>query len=191
LFLPAHGLPIAGAARIKRVLLEVAETLEKLIGETLAMMNAGAPLNDIIHTVKVAPEMLQRPYLRPLYDEPEFVVRNLWRMYGGWYDGNPANLKPAPDRALAAELASLAGGAEKLAKRAQQLAADGELRLACHLVELAVRAEPRPAIYAIRAEIYQKRRDSETSLMAKGIFGHAAGESLAGAGIPDPHAGPQ
>jgi len=141
--------------------------------------------------VKVAPEMLQRPYLRPLYDEPEFVVRNLWRMYGGWYDGNPANLKPAPDKALAAELAALAGGAEKLAKRAQQLAADGELRLASHLVELAVRAEPRPAIYAIRAEIYQQRRDSETSLMAKGIFGHTAGESLAGAGIPDPHAGRQ
>ena len=109
LFLPAHGLPIAGAARIKRVLLDVAETLEKLINETLAMMNAGAPLNDIIHTVKVAPEMLQRPYLRPLYDEPEFVVRNLWRMYGGWYDGNPANLKPAPERALAAELADTRG----------------------------------------------------------------------------------
>ncbi len=187
LFLPAHGLPIAGAARIKRVLLDVAETLEKLINETLAMMNAGSPLNDIIHTVKVKPEMLQRPYLRPLYDEPEFVVRNLWRMYGGWYDGNPANLKPAPERALAAELAELAGGAEKLAARARRLAADGELRLACHLIEIAVRAEPRPGIYAARAEIYQQRRDSETSLMAKGIFGHTAGESLKGAGFPDPH----
>ena len=136
LFLPAHGLPITGAARIKQVLLEVAETLEKLISDTLAMMNAGAPLNDIVHSVKVAPEMLQRPYLRPLYDEPEFVVRNLWRMYGGWYDGNPANLKPAPDAALASELAVLAGGAEKLAARAQTLANGGELRLACHLVEI-------------------------------------------------------
>ncbi|HEY6598570.1 MAG TPA: alkyl sulfatase dimerization domain-containing protein, partial [Pseudomonadales bacterium] len=172
------------------VLLEVAETLEKLVGETLEMMNAGRPLNEIIHTVKVAPEILERPYLRPLYDEPEFVVRNVWRMYGGWYDGNPANLKPARDAEVAAELADLAGGAEKLAKRARQLAAEGQLRLACHLVELAVRAEPRPGIYQIRAEIYQQRRDSETSLMAKGIFGHTAGESLAGAGIPDPHAKP-
>ena len=91
--------------------------------ETLALMNAGAPLNDIIHTVKVAPAMLERPYLRPLYDEPEFVVRNLWRMYGGWYDGNPANLKPAKDAALAAEIAALAGGAQQLAARAQALAA--------------------------------------------------------------------
>jgi alkyl sulfatase BDS1-like metallo-beta-lactamase superfamily hydrolase len=189
LFLPAHGLPIAGAARIHRVLLEVAEALDKLVAETLTMMNAGARLNDIIHMVKVAPEVLSRPYLRPLYDEPEFVVRNIWRMYGGWYDGNPANLKPARERALATELATLAGGALTLAKRAETLAQDGDLRLACHLVELAASAEPdNKTVHAIRAAVYQRRRDSETSLMAKGIYGHTAAESLRAAGIDDPHA---
>src|SRR6202044_4030363 len=63
-----------------------------------------------------------RPYLRPVYDEPEFVVRNVWRLYGGWWDGNPASLKPAPESALAAELAALAGGAAALADRALALA---------------------------------------------------------------------
>jgi hypothetical protein len=54
-----------------------------------------------------------------------------------------------------------------------------------------MRADPkRAAIHAIRAEIYQKRRDNETSLMAKGIFGYTAGESLAAAGVADPHADP-
>src|SRR5690606_11793849 len=77
LFLPAHGLPIAGAARIRRVLTEVADTLERLVGETLALMNQGARLNDILHTVRVDPAVLEKPYLRPLYDEPEFVVRNI------------------------------------------------------------------------------------------------------------------
>jgi alkyl sulfatase BDS1-like metallo-beta-lactamase superfamily hydrolase len=100
---------------------------------------------------------------------------------------NPAR-KPAPDAALANELAVLAGGAEKLAARAQTLANAGELRLACHLVEFAVRAAPeQKSLLEIRAAIYQQRRDSETSLMAKGIFGAAAGESLAAAGIDDPH----
>jgi alkyl sulfatase BDS1-like metallo-beta-lactamase superfamily hydrolase len=192
LFLPAHGLPIAGAERIRRVLLDVADTLEQLVTETLAMMNAGAPLNDIVHTVKVAPEILAKPYLKPLYDEPEFVVRNVWRMYGGWYDGNPANLKPAPDAALAAELSRAAGGAAKLAARARELADAGELRLACHLIEFATRAEPTDkALLAIRAAIYQQRRDAETSLMAKGIYGAAAGESLTAAGLDDPHRTPR
>ncbi len=188
LFLPAHGLPISGRDRIREILLEVAETLEALVADTLAMMNEGARLNDIIHRVKVDPVLLERPYLKPLYDEPEFVVRNIWRMYGGWYDGNPAGLKPARDAELARELAALSGGVENLAERAKKLAASDELRLACHLVELAVQAEPmNKAVHAIRAEIYQLRRESESSLMAKGIFGYASAESLDAAGEEDPY----
>ena len=188
LFIPAHGLPISGKQRIRAILIEVAETLEKLVSETLAMMNEGARLNDIIHSVKVAPELLERPYLRPLYDEPEFVVRNIWRMYGGWYDGNPSQLKPAKDGELASELADLSGGARNLAERAQKLAESDQLRLACHLIELATLAEPEnKSIHSIRAEIYQQRRRSESSLMAKGIFGYASAESLDAAGEVDPY----
>lgn len=179
LFLPAHGLPIAGAARIKRVLTEVAEALEFLVRETVALMNQGARLNDIIHTVKIDAATLEKPYLRPLYDEPEFIVRNIWRLYGGWHDGNPANLKPAKEAALAAELAALAGGPRKLAERARALI-ESDPRVACHLAEFAALAAPDDAhVHALRAEVFQRRRDGESSLMAKGIFGSAANESKA------------
>ena len=77
---------------------------------------------DAPHRVAAPDHLLERPYLRPVYDEPEFVVRNVWRLYGGWWDGNPATLKPAPEAALAAELAALAGGAGVLADRALALA---------------------------------------------------------------------
>lgn len=179
LFLPAHGLPIAGKERIRRVLTDVAESLEFLVHETIERMNDGATLDEIIHEVQIDPSILEKPYLRPIYDEPEFVVRNIWRMYGGWYDGNPAHLKPAPEHRLAAELADLAGGALKLAERARAIV-ESDARLACHLVEFATRAEPdNKAIHAIRAEVYQSRRDREASLMSKGIFGSAANESKA------------
>ena len=179
LFLPAHGLPIEGRDRIRRVLGDVADALEKLVRETVAMMNEGARLNDIVHSVSISKEVLEKPYLRPTYDEPEFVVRNIWRLYGGWYDGNPANLKPARETALAKELASLAGGANRLAERALALAGH-DARVACHLAELAVLADPDSKhAHAIRAEVFQLRRNGETSLMAKGIFGFAANESKA------------
>jgi hypothetical protein len=49
-------------------------------------------------------------------------------------------------------------------------------------------AEPEnKTIHAIRAEIYQLRRESETSLMAKGIYGYASAESLDAAGEDDPY----
>ncbi|TML63061.1 MAG: MBL fold metallo-hydrolase, partial [Actinobacteria bacterium] len=176
--LPGHGVPVVGTDRIRQALTETAELLESLHDQTVAMMNDGARLDDIVHTVKAPARLLERPYLRPIYDEPEFVVRNVWRLYGGWYDGNPAHLKPAPEAALAAELASLAGGASRLAQRAVELAEAGELRVAGHLAELAALAGPDDAgVHAARAEVFERRVAAEASLMAKGVFAWAARES--------------
>ena len=175
LMCPGHGFPIRGADRIRQALGETAELLESLHDQTLALMNAGATLDDVVHTVRAPAHLLERPYLHPIYDEPEFVVRNLWRLYGGWWDGDPAHLKPAPAAALAAELAELAGGAARLAERARGLAERGELALACHLAELAAQAAPGDAVVVgVRAAVYQRRAEHETSLMARGVYRWAA-----------------
>ena len=180
LYLPAHGLPIAGRERIAAVLDDVATALEGLVRDTLALMNEGRPLDEIVHEVRAPARLLEKPYLRPTYDEPEFVVRNIWRLYGGWWDGRADTLKPARPAAVAAELAALAGGAQRLADRALELADlgdDASLRLACHLVELAAAApdgEAAAEIHAARAHVYEARRATELSLMSKGIYGEAA-----------------
>ncbi len=174
----AHGLPVRGAERVHRVLDDLATALETLVDETLRMMNAGAALNDILHSVSLPSDDLSRPWMMPIYDEPEFVVRNIWRLYGGWWDQNPANLKPATDAALGAEVAALAGGAVALAERALALTEAGDHRLAGHLIEMAAAAaSDDTAVHAIRAEVWQARRDAELSLMSKGIYAAAANDS--------------
>jgi len=178
LFVPAHGLPIAGRVRIKGCLEIVAATLETLVGQVLDAMNSGAALDEIVHTVSVPAETLALPYLRPLYDEPEFVIRNIWRLFGGWYDGNPARLKPPSDTALGTEVAALVGGVGQLTKRAIELSGAGDHRLASQLIEYAVAADPEShAVHAARSEIYAARRAVETSLMAKGIYLSAKADS--------------
>ncbi len=175
--LPGHGPPILGKERVHQALDETARLLETLVEQTLALMNEGARLDDILHSVSVPDELLARPYLRPSYDDPRFIVRNLWRLYGGWYDGNPAHLHPAPDRDLALEMAALAGGAHALAKRAEALAAAQRLDLASQLAEWARQAEPTDeTIREARAAIYAERAKRETSLMAQGVYGAAARE---------------
>ncbi len=178
LLLPAHGAAVGGAALVQTVLIDTARALESLHEQVLALMNAGARLDDVVHTVRLPDDLAAKPYLQPTYDEPEFVVRNIWRLYGGWYDGNPAHLKPAPETTVAAELAQLAGGATRLAARAEEVASDGDLRVACELVEMAAQAAPdSPGVHAIRAAIYEARRDAERSFMATGIYRSAAMDS--------------
>ena len=170
--LPGHGFPVVGVERVRRVLEDSAELLESLVGRCLELINEGATLDEIVHNVHAPAHLLERPYLKQIYDEPEFIVRNVWRLYAGWYSGNPAELKPAPFDTLASELAALAGGPERLAQRALEL---DDPRLASHLVELALAAAPDdPVVREANAVVYARRAEAEASTMSKGIFSWAA-----------------
>jgi alkyl sulfatase BDS1-like metallo-beta-lactamase superfamily hydrolase len=169
---PGHGVPIWGAADVHRALDETASYLESLVDQVITLLNRGTRLDEILAAVRPDPELSKRPYLAPVYDEPEFVVRNLYRLYAGWWDGNPAHLKPPRDADLARELADLAGGAARLAERARS---STDLSLACELIELAALAAPDDeAIRAARVAIYESRAGRERSLMARGIYTSAA-----------------
>ena len=183
LLIPGHGVPIFGADRVRTALSDTAEWLEVLVRETLARMNAGVPLATILAEVRPPARLAERPYLQPVYDEPEFVVRNLWRLYGGWWDGVASHLKPADEAALGREIAALAGGVERLVERARVLAAAGDLALASHLIDWAVAARAAdPAAHAVRAGIYEARAAAAPALMTRGIFAAAARDSRAVSG---------
>jgi len=108
-------------------------------------------------------------------------VRNVIRYYGGWWSGRPSELKPASRDKLAGEIAALCGGAERLAERALTLSHACEHRLACHLADYALEAAPADtSVQEKVAEVYDRRADSETSLMAINIFNSAAAYARAG-----------
>ena len=186
--LPGHGLPVIGPERVTQALDETATYLESIVEQTLAFMNNGARLDEALHGVRPPASLAERPYLKAVYDEPEFIVHNIWRLYGGWWDGNPATLKSAPERDLAQEIATLAGGPASLADRALALtdqaqqgespSSDAAYRLAGHLIEMAWLAAPEdPAIQEARRLIFSARADAATSTMAQGVFRWAARES--------------
>lgn len=168
---PGHGPPVIGADRVRAALTDTAEYLESLLGQTLKLMNRGARLDEIIHAVTVPAHLATKPYLRPAYDEPEFIVRNIWRLYGGWWDGDPASLKPAPATREADVLAELAGGPRVLAERATRALAEDEPRIAARLAELALRAAPSDEdIQATHRAVFTALADAATSTMARGIY---------------------
>ena len=175
MLLPGHGFPIFGSDRVQTALGDTASYLESLERQTLKLMNEGASLDEVLAVVRAPEDLLTRPYLRPVFDDSEFLVRNVWRFYGGWYDGNPARLKPARDRAVAAELCALAGGAPAVVGRALELEQSGDLKLATHLGYLAALASPDDE-FAIEScsRILAKRAEEERSSMARAIFAEAA-----------------
>ncbi len=177
---PGHGGPVVGdAAKIARMLTETADYLDAIVDQTIAAMENGSPPHvDIVRAVN--PPHSDSPWLQPVYDEAEFIVRNVIRYYGGWWSGRPSELKPSPRADVARELARLAGGAAALIARARAVAAT-DLRLACHLADYALEAQPGDAhVQRAVASLYEERAAGETSLMARNLFRSAAAYARAG-----------
>ena len=180
LLIPGHGMPILGRARVSQALEDTAQWLETLERDTVDRMNAGATLEAILAEVRPPAHLAARPYLKAVYDEPEYVVRNVWRLYGGWWDGVASHLKPAREAEIGREVARMAGGVERLVARARELAAAGEVAVACHLIDWAVAVEPDGRLaHSARAEIYEARARGAAALMTRGIFADAARQSAA------------
>lgn len=175
MMLPGHGLPIIGADRVHEALTNTATVLRSIEEQTLVLMNRGCSLDQVMQQVKLPMDLLEKPYLRPVYDDPHFLIRMVWRRYGGWWDGEFDTLLPASKSALAEEWIKLAGGVEAILNRARSLAQRGEYALACHLIETAQHAAPQDAaVHEARALIYRGYSAEQSSSMARNILNHAA-----------------
>jgi glyoxylase-like metal-dependent hydrolase (beta-lactamase superfamily II) len=182
--LAGHGMPIFGTERIVRALTDTADLLDAIESQTIELMNTGASLDTVLHSVEIPEHLRELPYLRPVYDHPQFLVRNVWRRYGGWWDGEADTLLPAPRAQRAQEWVQLAGGVGRVLERVGELLGSGtddDVRLACHLVEYAAMAAPDSSeVHTARAATYRARAAGDPTLMSRALFLHAAASSQAG-----------
>jgi glyoxylase-like metal-dependent hydrolase (beta-lactamase superfamily II) len=168
---PGHGLAVQGRDAVRMVLTETARYLRVIVDEVRRRMNAGEMPEDIFHAVEPDTTLAKRPFLRATYDHPKFIVRNLLRLWGGWWNGNAAELLPATPARQAEEVATLAGGVAALIARGRALLDGGDATTAAHLAEWATRAEPaNREAQAFKRDVYARRLEEAESLMARGIF---------------------
>lgn len=177
---PGHGGPIVDDAEtIHQLLTETADYLDAIVEQVLDALEAGTPPHvDIVRSVAIP--ATESPWLQPVYDEAEFIARNVIRYFGGWYTGRPSELKPAPRADVGAAMAAVAGGTEHLIAHMYRYA-ETDLRLACHLADFALEAAPGdPHVQDAVADIYERRADDQDSLMATNLYRSAAAFSREG-----------
>jgi alkyl sulfatase BDS1-like metallo-beta-lactamase superfamily hydrolase len=169
--LPGHGPAMEGEGEIEGALLSTAHFLRSIHDQVVSGMNEGKWLEDIIRDMDWP--ATDKAWLQPIYDHPEFIARNVWRLYGGWYDGNPANILPAHSHEVAVELLAAVGSGAIL-DRARMVRDQGDLQIACHLADFVRKGEPdNTEVWELWRELFTARAQAERSLMARGAF-HAA-----------------
>lgn len=177
LLIPGHGPFIRGKERINQALSDTGTFLNDIVTQTLELINKGIGLNDILYMVKPNAELLKKEYLKPYYDDPEFIVRNLWRQYAGWWNFDLLDLKPERKVKIAQEIAYIYRLKCNQIEHINYLYNKNELKSALYFIEMAYIVYPHDTeIIKLRIDILEKIKGNETSLMARNIYGHALDE---------------
>jgi alkyl sulfatase BDS1-like metallo-beta-lactamase superfamily hydrolase len=131
---------IRGAERISRDVTRIIDAVQWVHDRTVEGMNQGTDLHTLMREIQTPPEL----QLTEEYGKVAWNVRAIWHEYSGWFDParGTTELYGVPVASVAPAIAELAGGAERLAERAQDFVAEGKPLEALHLLDIALAAQP-------------------------------------------------
>lgn len=182
------GPAIEGHDRIQEILRLTSAALRWLRDQVVERVNRGLGVVEILHDLDYPDALFGRPWMRPLYGDPDYIVRDIYRAETGWWDRNPTSLHPAhPDEAGAAVLSAITDRNAVL-ERARELALKGETQLALHVVDvLALAPGDDPDVVAARtlkAELCRTLADGARSFVSQSLYVSSA--RIVGRGAPKP-----
>jgi alkyl sulfatase BDS1-like metallo-beta-lactamase superfamily hydrolase len=174
---PGHGVLFERKEDIREALSITAEAMHFVHDEVVKRLNEGKWFEEIYHEMlDIFPDKFKNhQYLRPIYGEYRFAIRDVYRLYHGWYEtGNPTDLFPAKSEEIAKELLKIANQ-YKIYDRAQVLFREGKLQLALHLLDVLIKGTDKQSEIFIEAckqkvKILNKRAKDEMSFIAQNIL---------------------
>lgn len=172
------GAVVEGQDHIAERLTTTARALRWLRGEVVARLNRGMDERAILVDLDYPSELFDLPWLRPSYGSPDYVVRDLVREESGWWDRNPTSLHPAPPADVARATFDAIADPDAVIARAEALAADGQVQLAMHVIDLvALGPDDEPLVAtarAIKADLCRARAKEVRPYPSKGLYRSSA-----------------
>lgn len=111
---------------VQKFLLDNAVAYKYTSDQALLLANQGYKLNEVGNDLKI-PESISRTwYTRQHYGNYSFNARGAVQRVLGFYDGNPVNLLPLPERKLAEKFVEYAGSEELVLEKAKKDFEKGE-----------------------------------------------------------------
>ena len=139
---PSHALPIKGTETIYETLTHYRDAIQFVHDQTIRLMNAGLPSEEIALQIKLPAHLARLPYLQENPGTIEWSVRAIYDSYSKWHDGNVPDLFPISPREKAERLASLAGGKANLLDHAKAAVTAGDYQWALLLTDQLSQLDP-------------------------------------------------
>ncbi len=157
--------------KAQKILNDNIEGIYALHDQVVDHINKGTHITEMIHEIKLPNHLKQTPYLRSLYSRPEFFVFNVYRQYHGYFDDNPANLLPRPEKEVMGELYKLIGDSDKILARVKNLLGQNQAQLALEVLDVLIQADPENIMARkLRIELLKRLATDDTCIMSRNAW---------------------
>jgi glyoxylase-like metal-dependent hydrolase (beta-lactamase superfamily II) len=169
---------VEGEDLIAERLTTTAHALRWLRTAVVDRLNRGMDERAILADIEYPPEVFDLPWLTWFYGSPEYIVRDLVREESGWWDRNPTSLHPAAPADVARAPFDAVADPDEVIARAEALAANGQVQLAMHVIDLvALGPDDEPAVSrarTIKADLCRARSKEIEPYPSKGLYKSSA-----------------
>ena len=138
---PGHTKPLFGADTIKEILTDYRDAIRHVVDATRNGMDEGMTIDELAHSVKLPPELSEKPHLREYYGRIDFAVRAYFVGTMGWFDGNPTSLGTLAPREEAIRFIKLSGGGDAVRAEIEKARSTGDHQWALQLVDRLIYAK--------------------------------------------------
>jgi len=174
---PGHTKALFGRETIRAALTDYRDAIRHVVDETRKGMDAGLTMDELAHSVKLPPELAEKPHLREYYGRVDHAVRAYFTGTMGWFDGNPTSLGPLSPQEEAERFIALAGGAEAVLAAVERARADGDNQWALQLVDRLIAAGPDPqGARRIKAQILRRHAEAQINCPTRNYYLQCARE---------------
>ena len=165
---------IEGAKEVDTVLRTTSDALRWLRSEVVRRLNKGFDEAEILADMSYPDDMFGLAWMRPGYGAAEYIVRDLYREETGWWDRNPTTLHPGRPTEVAEAIAGAITDPAAVIARAEQLAGDGQVQLALHVIDLVALGDgQRPEVAEARrlkADLCRRRAAEVEPYVSKALY---------------------
>jgi alkyl sulfatase BDS1-like metallo-beta-lactamase superfamily hydrolase len=155
---PAHGVPVRGAAEVEEVLRNYRDAIQFVHDQTVRQMNKGLVPDELARVIRLPPHLAAyKPWMQELFGTVSQSVRAVYQGYLGWFEGDPVALDPVERIERARREVVLMGGRERVLAAADKAFADGDSQWAAELATRLVRIDQQDtAARALKAAAFRR-----------------------------------
>ena len=138
----SHHWPRWGRGDVITYLEKQRDLYKYIHDQTLRLANHGLTPLEIAEEIALPPTLASEWYTRDYYGTLSHNAKAVYQRYLGWFDGNPAHLRPLPPVEAAKRYVEFMGGADALLGKARASYDKGDYRWVAEVVNHLVFADP-------------------------------------------------